>query len=54
LEKSDLTLLTFVQDVEDFNAARRAHRLPEKETAKMFVKKLTDAKKKSTPEGVRR
>ena len=41
MEKSDLTLSTFVQYVEDFrflvNTAGRAHRLPEKEIAKMFV-----------------
>ena len=37
--KSDLTLSTFMQYVEDFrfwfNAAGRAHRLPEKEIAKI-------------------
>jgi hypothetical protein len=41
MKKYDLTLSTFVQYVEDFrfcvNAAGRAHRLPEKEIAKMFV-----------------
>jgi len=39
--KSDQTLSTFVQHVEDFkfwvNAAERAHRFPKKEIAKMFV-----------------
>ena len=38
MEKSDLTLPTFAQYVEDFrfwvNAAGRAHRVPEKEIAK--------------------
>ena len=38
--KSDLTLSTFGQHVEDFrfwvNAAGRAHRLPDKEMEKMF------------------
>ena len=41
MEKSNLTLWTFVQYVEDFRfwvkAAARAHRMPEKEIAKMFV-----------------
>ena len=41
MEKSDLTLSIFVQYVDDFrfwvNAAGRAHRLLEKEIAKMFV-----------------
>jgi len=42
MEKSDLTLSTFVQYVENFrfwvNAAGRAHRwLPAKENTKMFV-----------------
>ena len=51
--KSDLTLPTFARYVDDFrfwvNAAGRAHLVPEKEIAKMFVKK-----KKSTQEVVRR
>ena len=41
MKKSDLTISTFVQYVEDFifwfNAGWRAHRLPEKEIAKMLV-----------------
>ena len=41
IEKSDLTLSTFVQYDEDFrfwvNAAGRAHRLSEKEIEKIFV-----------------
>jgi hypothetical protein len=41
MEKSDLTLSTFTQYVEDFkfwmSVAGRPHRLPEKEIAKMFV-----------------
>ena len=41
MEKSDLTLPTFAQYVEDFrfcvNAAGRAHRVPEKEISKIFV-----------------
>ena len=44
MEKSDLTLPTFAQYVEDFrfwvNTAEGAHRVPEKETAKKFVSGL--------------
>jgi len=44
MEKSDLTLPTFAQYVEDFrfwvNAAGRAHRVPEKEIANIFVSGL--------------
>ena len=44
MEKSDLTLPTFAQYVEDFrfwvNAAGRAHRVPEKEIAKKIVSGL--------------
>jgi len=44
MEKSDPTLPTFAQHVEDFrfwvNAAGRAHRVPEKEIAKSFVSRL--------------
>ena len=44
MEKSDLTMSTHVQYVEDFrfwmNVAGWAHRLPEKEIAKCFVSGL--------------
>ena len=44
MEKSDLTLSTYVQYVEDFkfwvNVAGRPHRLPEKEIVKCFVNGL--------------
>ena len=44
IEKSDLTLSTYVQYVEDLkfwvNIAGRPHRLPEKEIAKCFVNDL--------------
>jgi len=44
MEKSDLSLSTYVQYVEDFrfwmNVAGRAHRLPEIEMAKCFVSGL--------------
>ena len=44
MEKSDLTLSTYVQYVEDFrfwmNVAGRTHRLPDKEIAKYFVSGL--------------
>ena len=44
MEKSDLTLLTYVQHVEDFkfwvSVAGRRHRLLEKEIAKCFVSGL--------------
>ena len=44
MEKSDLTLSTFVQYFEDFrfwvNATGRAHLFPEKEIANMFVRGL--------------
>ena len=44
MDKSDLTLSTYVQYVEDFrfwmNVAGRAHRLPDKEIAKCFVSGL--------------
>ena len=59
MEKFDLTLSTFVQYDEDFrfwvNSAGRAHRLPEKEIAKMFVTglNLTYSVKKSIQEVLR-
>jgi len=44
MEKSDLSLSTYVQYVEDFrfwmNVAGRTHRLPDKEIAKCFVSGL--------------
>ena len=44
IEKSDLSLYTYVQYVEDFKfwilAAGNAHRLPQKEIVKMFVSGL--------------
>ena len=44
MEKSDLSLSTYVQYVEDFwfwmNVAGRTHRLPDKEIAKYFVSGL--------------
>ena len=44
MEKSDLTLSTYVQNVEDFkfwaNVAGRPHRIPDKEIAKCFVNGL--------------
>ena len=44
MEKTDLTLSTYVQYVEDFkfwvNVAGRPHRLPDKEIAKCFVSGL--------------
>ena len=44
MEESDLTLSTYVQNVEDFrfwiNMAGRTHRLPDKEIAKYFVSGL--------------
>ena len=44
MEKSDLTLSTYVQHVEDFrfgiNVAGRSHRLPDNEIAKCFVSGL--------------
>ena len=44
MEKSDLTLSTYVQYVEDFrfwmNVAGRTYRLPNKEIAKCFVSGL--------------
>ena len=44
MEKSDLTLSTYVQYVEDFrfwmNVAGRTHRLPDKKIAKCFVSGL--------------
>ena len=44
MDKSDLTLSTYVQYIDDFrfwmNVASRAHRLPDKEIAKCFVSGL--------------
>ena len=60
MKKSDLTVSTFIQYMEDFrfwvNAAGRSHRLPEKEIEKCLPRgqNLTYFAKKSTQEAVRR